>query len=573
MILQALQQYYNRKASLKNSDIAPDGFEWKELPFLVVVSPEGQFVGFEDTREGVGRAQRAKRFLIPQTVKKTSGIKSNLLWENPEYLLGISLRGKPERVKEQHTAFIERVTALNIAALKPVVSFLQHLDQKQIMAHPLWEEIKDTGAFMTFKIAGKSGPITDSLDIRASYSKKDMAPPENALCLISGIKEQIEPLHPAIKGVRGAQSTGANVISFNLDAFNSFAKSQGYNSPVGKTATFQYTTALNVLLSKDSRQKLQIGDTTTIFWAENPDELETQIADIFGEPEKDNPDRNVQAVRNLYRSIETGMFSDNRNENRFYILGLSPNAARISVRFWHVTYVKDLACNIKQHFDDTAIIHGQKEPDHLSLFRLLVNLAAEGKADNIVPLHSGEFMRSILEGIPYPATLLQAAIRRDKAEQRVNYPRACLIKACINRITRHLNPSIKEELKMSLDESNKNPGYRLGRLFAVLEKIQGEANPGLNATIRDRYYGAASGTPVAVFPVLMRMKNHHISKIENKGRAVNLEKMLTEIIDGISDFPKHLNLDDQGRFAIGYYHQTRKLWEGKADKSNKEEQQ
>ena len=108
---------------------------------------------------------------------------------------------------------------------------------------------------------------------------------------------------------------------------------------------------------------------------------------------------------------------------------------------------------------------------------------------------------------------------------------------------------------MALDVTNTNPGYRLGRLFAVLEKIQEEASPGINATIRDRFYGSASGTPVAAFPHLMKLKNHHLAKLENRGRAVNLEKIVGEIMDGLDDFPTHLSLQDQGRFAVGYYHQ------------------
>jgi CRISPR-associated protein Csd1 len=562
MILQALQNYYLRKASQEDSDIAPAGLEWKELPFLVVISPEGKFLGFEDTREGEGKNKRAKRFLIPQAVKKTSGIKANLFWDNPEYLLGIPIKGNAERVAEQHTAFIARIIELKEAIPKALMMFLENMDRQQILNDPLWKEIQDSAPFMTFKISGEVGPIASYADVQQAFVEHSLPSGEGGLCIISGTKESIEELHPSIKGVRGAQSVGANIISFNADTYESFGKKKGYNSPVGKTATFQYITALNALLSKDSKQKLQIGDATTVFWAEKAIDLETQIVDIFGEPEKDNPESNIESIKNIYRSVETGFYSDEVDiANKFFILGLSPNAARISVRFWHVISVNELALNIKQHFDDTSIIHGSKEPDHLSLFRMLVNLATEGKADNIVPLLSGDFMRSILNGTPYPSTLLQAAVRRNKAEQKVNYARACLIKAIINRKTRYSNPTIKEELKMSLDETNKNTGYRLGRLFAALEKIQAEAHPGLNATIRDRYYGAASGTPVTVFPILMRMKNHHISKLENKGRAINLEKMLAEIIDGISDFPAHLPIEDQGRFAIGYYHQTQKFYQ------------
>jgi CRISPR-associated protein Csd1 len=214
-----------------------------------------------------------------------------------------------------------------------------------------------------------------------------------------------------------------------------------------------------------------------------------------------------------------------------------------------------MAARIRRHFDDLAIERSQRDPPYLSLFRLLVSLATQGKADNIPPNLGGELIRSVLADLPYPQTLVAAAVRRIRAEHQVTYPRAALIKACVNRATRYGNPEMKEELKMSLDEANRNVGYRLGRLFAVLEKIQEEANPGINATIRDRYYGAAASNPVTVFSTLLRLKNHHVAKLENRGRAVNMEKRIGEIIEGIGDFPAQLSLADQARFAIGYYHQ------------------
>lgn len=277
--------------------------------------------------------------------------------------------------------------------------------------------------------------------------------------------------------------------------------------------------------------------------------------DIFGEPPKDDPDRNVRAVTSLYKAIDQGLLENDEGRAKFFVLGLAPNAARIAIRFWHHGTVAEMAVRIRQHFDDLAIARSPHDPPYLSLFRLLVSVATLGKADNIPPNLGGEMMRSVLADLPYPHTLLAAAVRRIRAEHEVTYPRTAVLKACINRATRYTHTEIKEELKVSLDESNINTGYRLGRLFAVLEKIQEEANPGINATIRDRYYGAASSTPVTVFPTLLKLKNHHLSKLENRGRAVNLEKRIGEIMDGINDFPTQLPLADQGRFAVGYYHQ------------------
>jgi CRISPR-associated protein Csd1 len=309
------------------------------------------------------------------------------------------------------------------------------------------------------------------------------------------------------------------------------------------------------LLGKDSPQRLQVGDASVVFWADRPAELETGFVDIFGEPTKDDPDRNVRAVASLCKAIEHGLLENDEGTAKFFVLGLAPNAARNAIRFWHHGTVAEMAVHIRQHFDDLAIERSPRNPPYLSLFRLLVSVATQGKADNIPPNLGGELMRSILVDLPYPQTLLSAAVRRIRAEHEVTYARAALIKACINRATRSTNPEMKEEFTMSLDEANTNVGYRLGRLFAVLEKIQEEASPGLNATIRDRYYGAASSTPVTVFSTLLKLKNHHLSKLDNRGRAVNLEKRIGEIIDGLGDFPVQLPLADQGRFAIGYYHQ------------------
>jgi CRISPR-associated protein Csd1 len=283
----------------------------------------------------------------------------------------------------------------------------------------------------------------------------------------------------------------------------------------------------------------------------------------------------VEAVKALFRSIDTGAYAEDKGDTRFYVLGLAPNAARIAVRFWITNTVANMAGRIRQHFTDTAIVHGPKDPETLSLDRLLRSTAFNEERERIPPNLGGDTMRAILEGLSYPQTLLQAAIRRVRAERDIGYPRAALIKACVNREARRDKTNKEEELTVSLDPSNANIGYRLGRLFATLERIQQAANPGINATIRDRFYGAASSTPVTVFGNLMRLSNHHISKLEKEkpGLAVVFKQSLGEVMSAVPDFPSHLALADQGRFAIGYYHQTQKFFEKKSEITNKEEQQ
>ena len=550
MILQALCDYYERKPDLPRL-----GFETKAIPFVIEINTDGQLIQIEDTRTLEGKKKIARNFLMPQGVKKTSGIAANLLWDNAEYVLGITSSGKPERVQEQHAAFRAKLDTLaeniNDAGLEAVRKFLQISDRVKLEADALWPEILETSPVMTFRLNGSLELICQRPTIRAALENTDTTTGE-ITCLISGELDSFERLHTSIKGVWGAQSSGANIVSFNKDSFNSFGKEQGGNAPVGKHAAFAYTTALNYLLSKESTQRIQVGDASTVFWSEKHTDLEESFADLFDEPPKDNPAKQARAIEALFKAPQMGALNDEGGDTRFFVLGLAPNAARISVRFWQVGTVAEMSARIRQHFSDLEMTHASFEKPYLSLFRLLVSTASQGKSENIPPNLAGEFMRAILAELPYPHTLLQAAVRRIRAEREVSYPRAALIKACLNRQARYL-PSQEKEIAVSLDDSNTNPGYRIGRLFATLEKIQEEVvNP--SATIRDRSYGAASSTPVTVFSNLMKLKNHHLAKME-EGRKRYFEKLIGQIMSDINDFPAHLSLADQGRFAIGYYHQ------------------
>lgn len=556
MILQALYDYYQRKSANADSALAPAGFEYKEIPFILEITADGKLAQIADTRTGDGKKKRAKSERVPQGVKKTSGVAANLLWDNAEYVLGIDTKGKPERVKEQQAAFAERIRQLAIAeqdeGIAAVLAFLENLDTEVLQQQPQWEEIAVTNPNLTFRLQGQLHLVCQSRKVQAALMSAGGDENAKATCLLTGEQAEIERLHPSIKGVWGAQSSGANIISFNLDAFTSYGKSQSFNAPVSKEAAFAYTTALNHLLSKDSTQRMQVGDASTVFWAEQEHPLVDDFTALWGAADnnKDDPDRNTKAVKALYKAVqEYGRNPALGETTRFFILGLAPNAARISIRFWHVGTVREVSQRIVDHFDYLKIDRSERDVEFLPLWLLLRSTALLGKTENVPPNLAGDVIRCILEGLPYPQTLLASAVRRIRAEQEITYPRAALIKAYLNR----LNPT--ENLAVSLDLENSNTGYRLGRLFAVLEKIQEEAQPGINATIRDRYYGAASATPVTVFSTLLKLKNHHLSKLDNKGRVSNFEKLLGEIMGGIVDFPAHLPLADQGRFAIGYYHQ------------------
>lgn len=573
MILQALKEYYDRKAADPATEIAPPGWEWKEILFIIQLHKDGTLANLDSTTEGSGKSKRAKKFLVPQGVKKTSGNVANLLWDNPEYTLGIEIKGSKEKVKERHELFKERIAQLgniNDSGLDAVKKFLEQTDKKIVLEEKnaeSFQELLESGSNLTFKIAGENDIVCRTpAVITAIQNQNNNASGTTSTCLVSGEKDLIERLHTAIKGVWGAQSSGANIVSFNADAFGSFNKKQGSNSPVGKNAVFAYTTALNNLLGKDSTQRIQIGDASTVFWSQKRTDFEKEFSSFFSEPPKDDPDRNTRAIKSLMQSPDVGSIISSDEQNKFFVLGLAPNASRISIRFWIVDTVTGMSKKILQHFEDLYIAHGPREHDAIPLFRLLVSTAVQGKSDNIPPNLAGDTMRAILGGGLYPQTLLQGVIRRIRAEHEVTYPRAALIKACLNRSNRLNNSNQEGELTVSLDLNNMNAGYRLGRLFATLEKIQEEANPGINATIRDRFYGAASGAPVTVFGNLMRLKNHHLAKLDSPGRRINFEKLIGEIMSGIDDFPSHLPLAEQGRFAVGYYHQKQDFFTKKADK-------
>ena len=567
MILQALDAYYRRKQADPDpaKRLPAFGLEDKEIPFVLEIDIDGKLLNLADTRNAVGKKKIGQRFLVPQGVKKTSGVAANLLWDTAEYVLGIDTRGNPGRVAEQHAAFRARIEALpedvrQDDGILAVLAFLDTFRLEWLATFPALADIQASNPVISFRLHGDVELVCQRPVVVAAtaHQAEDAS---DGVCLVSGAPAAIERLHPAIKGVWGAQTSGANIVSFNLDAFNSYGKAQGANAPLGKAAVFAYTTALNHLLARDSRQRIQVGDTSTVFWAEESHTLETAMPDLFGEPPKDSPDRNTDAIKALYASVASGQFSVGGPNTRFHVLGLAPNAARISIRFWETSTAAELAKRIAQHFDDIAVARAPHDPEHLSLFRLLTGLALLNKADNIPPNLGGEVMRAILEGLPYPATLLNLAVARCRAEQKPTYARAAAIKASLNRFIRFRNSAEKEFTPM-LDPTNTNPAYRLGRLFAALEKIQEDASPGLNATIRDRYYGAASSTPAAVFPTLLRLSKHHLGKL-NAGLAVNRERLIGEIMNGFDAAtfpPRHLALPDQARFALGYYQQRQSFF-------------
>ena len=572
MILQALKEYYDRKAADPDSGIASDGWEWKEIPFLIVLDEKGTFLRFEDTREGEGAKKRWKAFLVPQGAKRSVNIASNLLWGAPDYIFGIEDR----RGEEKKKSFLDCVENClpNTDRKRAIVRFLKEIKLASLEEKPQWADITKAKANMSFRFEADRCLYCETEEVKKHLCSKAEVGDNYGLCIVTGEKDNISRLHTAIKGVQGAQPTGANIVSFQKGSgYDSYGKEQGFNAPIGTTAMFAYTTAVNTLLARDSLQRMRVGDASTVFWSARKTKFEEDFSFFLTEPPKDNPDAGINRIKNLFEAPKTGGYVEDSGSEKFFVLGLSPNAGRVSIRFWHKGTIAEFAENIRQHFRDLEIAKHKNEPEYYSIWRLLVNTAVLDKNDNIPPNMAGDFMRAVLTGIPYPATVLQAVLRRIKSDtkDRVKPVRAALIKAYLNRILRTgKNYDEKEELQMALDTEQLSTGYHLGRLFAVLEKIQEEANPGLNATIRERYYGAACGSPVSVYPTLMRLKNHHLAKLSNKGRKTNFERLIGEIVGRFDEFPPNLSLHEQGKFAVGYYHQRQDFFTSKNDTASDE---
>lgn len=585
MIINELVGYYHRKAAIDPNAIAPAGWIRRPIDYFVVLSRDGSCIDIADNTVLQKKRRIAKEELVPnigkQSLKHTnSGKDANLLWDSAAFALGYGAKGK-DKLGYFLAEIDRRFDGIDDEALISLRLFLMSLHDGDALTNllrrfDLEAVFEKREPFVGFRWQPDGGLAIHHRPSLVETYEKSLAQVKGEIlgnCLLSG--EEGIPIatnETVIKGVRGAQPSGANIVSYNKRSFESYGKREraGENSPISCKASFAYTTALNQLLRFDSPQKLQVGDATTVFWADGESSLEDDFAAMFDEPSKEDidPDRGTRAVASLLESARQGVGPVLDSKTRFFVLGLAaPSLARITVRFWHAGTVAEMAGCIVRHFSDLEIDHHPEAKPYLPIKALLTATAALGDTDNTPPNLGCEVMRAILEGLPYPETLFSGAVRRIRAEQskrdkrtgkvvmNVTYPRAALLKACLNRKP---NPNEKE-INVSLDKVNLNPGYRLGRLFAVLEQVQKEASGDINATIRDRYYGAFSATPASVYPILMRMSKHHLSKLgkDNAGRRINLETLIGEITLELpaSGPPAHLSLQDQGRFAIGYYHQ------------------
>lgn len=577
MILKALYDYYNRCGNLP----AP-GMEEKEIGFVIVISKEGKFIRFEDCRtdKTIGRV-----YLVKKHVSRSSAAVANYLYDNSAYVLGYSDKDDSEKNQLYFNTFVEKVQSIldrmpDNSDIRTLMNFYaqgREAIHSEVEQDPLWEDIKKNlskkYSVFSFRIEG---------DLRILAEKKELMQTNEGtrndnsrgLCMVTGVQGELVDTTTATM-IQGSQAT-AKLVAFQVNSgYDSYGKEKCGNAPISHEAEFAYTTALNTMLRRDSRNKFTVGNRTFVFWASSNDkaaeQAEESLFDLLGysEEKKDNPNAKIEQVRKVFTAIYSGSLSTSL-EDRFYILGLAPNSARIAVVYWSETPLRDFAGKILRHFDDMEIIDTRKDRrPYMGIKDILSAVTLGGKQSEAMPNLPESIIKSIFLGTPYPYTLLSACIRRIRAESgdgnAARITRIAIIKAFLNR--QNVND---KRMEIMLDKRNTNQGYLCGRLFAVLDRIQEDAN-GISS-IRERYMNAASSTPSSVFATILNLSSHHLENLSNEGKKVFYEKLKQEIIDKISSdgFPAHLDLQDQGRFFVGYYHQRQDFFNKKEENNNDE---
>lgn len=573
MILQALTEYY--EALLKDGKVAEPGWCQAKTAFALNLDANGRLKGIISLKEE-GDAGKKKDWTssyrrVPQMEEsRARGVKANFLCDNSKYILGVDAKENGKRVqecfeaaKEKHLKILESADGEMASAIK---SFFRSWNPQEAKENDklreVWDEVTG-GGNLIFTMDAREAQEDEEIREAWEKSLEEEKDATRGICLVTGKEAEIARIHSPIKSVRGAKSSGALLVSFNESAFKSFGKEQSYNAPVGTYAVFAYTTALNYLLTQRD-YVFRYGDTTIVFWAKNGEAVYQDVFSWSLEPPKDNQETIKSVFQNLkaHRAIDVDGIELDENQE-FFILGLAPNAARLSVRFFHRSSFGNVLKNIQKHYARMNIKRPSwEERDYLGVGGMLYETVNQKSKDKSpVPNLSGMVLKAILENARYPENLYSNLMIRIRAEQgRITWGRAAIIKAYLIR-----NHQLeKEDEFVELNQETNDTPYVLGRIFAVLENIQEEANPNINATIKDRYFNSACANPASVFPVLMRLKNSHVRKIERQKEWKKrfFEETLTELLGKIVEFPKRLTLEEQGRFILGYYHQVQKRFEG-----------
>lgn len=564
------------KAYERIKDAPPFGYSMEKIGFVIGLNADGSVATVAARGEAKGRIRNVLQLLVPQPGKKSVNISPNFLWGNTSYVLGITAKEdkKLKRLADEHTAFVKyhldalkHTEDVGLVALR---HFLEHWTPEQFAEPPWSDEVKDQNVVFALENERRNNVyLHDRRAAKSLWEKLNSSEgTTKAICLIGGEEAPIARLHPAIKNVWGAQSSGASIVAFNQESFTSYEHEQGDNAPISEAAAFRYTTALNAFLAKGSRNRIQIGDASTVFWADASDAATAERAENTFVAMYEKIDENIETrkVGDILERIRKGqpleqVAPELSHGVRFHVLGLAPNAARLSIRFWFDNDFGVLARNYQRFVADMRIEPPPRNA-HLSLWQYLLEIAALKERKNIPPNLTSEWMHSILIGTPYPLTLLSTVLMRLRADGDANALRVGILKALL---VRNFDKNEKEA-PVALDPDNKNTGYLLGRLFAVYEFTQTAAlGRDLKSTIKDKFYGAASCSPSSVFSLLDRGSSNHLSKIgkERPGQRVNLEKKIAGIMESMNaadnPFPTSLAATDQALFGLGYYHQRSEL--------------
>lgn len=587
MILKALYDYYHR-----DRQSVPFGKQVASISFIIVINKRGEFIRVEDSRTD----KKGTNYLVPVGTHN-NGISPLLFWDNVQYLLDYIPQSEPLSEKdaadkkkvdereskinkshEKHLAFVKRCQFVaektQQEELLSVSYFYSNNELRKVYNDPLWGEIKKNPlSWLSFRVEGSLNIVACNVFLR-DFNNDSLQDSSKGICLITGNKAKIARLCLPTP-IPGAKSS-AKLVAFNDSSFCSYGKEQGDNAPISQEAEFAFSSALLKLKSEGSRNKFTIGNRTFLFWASKDDEAgkqsEESIFNMFGfNEQEDDPNRNIEQVRKVFEAINLGTLKTT-SDDMFYILGLAPNSARIAVTYWAEIPLRQFAGTICRHFNDMDVVdmRPEKKP-YMSLRNIISAVTLGGKVSDAAPNLPESVVKSIFEGLPYPQTLFASCVRRIRAESGekdknpIYITRAAIIKSYLNRLNNNQKP-----IEAMLDKENSNQGYLCGRLFAVLDKIQEEANN--QHSIRERYMNSASSTPAAVFSTILNLSNHHLENLKNEGRKIYFEKLKQEIISKIEadGFKAQLDLQDQGRFFIGYYHQRQDFFSKNESVDNNE---
>ena len=581
MILQALAKHYENLAA--EGKVSKEGWCEAKVSYAIELMPDGKLKGFISLKTEEERGKKkvwvSTTRMVPQMVTRSSGVSSNFLCDNSKYMLGFDKDGSSKRVlecfqaaKEKHLELLEQAEGEMAASIKAFFeTWNPEKEEEKLKESEIWEALTD-GGNLIFYMNGCEAQEDE--EIKELWNEKQNSCDgeeggNTGICLVTGKKAEISRIHRTIKGVPGAQSSGAALVSFNAPAFESYGKEQSYNAPVGKYAEFAYTTALNYLLSQRN-YTFQLGDTMVVYWAENGQKAYQDVFSFALVPTVDNR----ETIREIFDCIKKDQpikveDIEMDSEQRFYILGLAPNAARLSVRFFYQDSFGKILEHISEHYERMKIVQPSWETrEYMSIRDMLMETVNQNSRDKSpIPNMAAMVMQAVLSGGRYPASLYTDTlirIRADQGERKLSWGRTAILKAYLIR-----NTNWKEGVNyMGLNKENSEQPYLLGRLFAVLEFIQKDTNPGIKATIRDRYFNSACATPASVFPILIKLMNSHIKKLErdNLGAKISYENQLTEIMGKLDEFPRRLTLEEQGKFDLGYYHQVQDKYTKREDR-------